>query len=133
MTTSDLADLKLAVIEYHTNANSYTKAGMARDACFTSFNSLQWKSTGPNQMLDTTAEIKELLPQRGMEIADVKLEKLVMRYELMERELEILAERHHADKEVFEIITGEVWTAKPKRTYSSDGLGLDDRLAKFAA
>lgn len=133
MTISHLADLKLAVIEYHKNANEYAKTGMARDACFTSFNSLMWKRTGQNQMLDTAAEIKSLLPQRGTEIIDVKLEKLLARYELMEEELETLTERHEADKEVYHRITGEHWSAKPKRTHTSDGLGLDARLAKFAA
>jgi predicted metal-binding transcription factor (methanogenesis marker protein 9) len=133
MTISHLADLKLAVIEYHINANDYAKTGMARDACFTSFNSLMWKRTGPNQMLDTASEIKSLLPERGTEVADVKLEKLLSRYELMEQELEMLTERHDADKEVYLAITGDIWSAKPKRTHTSDGLGLDARLAKFAA
>jgi hypothetical protein len=130
-TNKELVDLKLAVIKYH-DTNSYLETSIARDACFTSFNSLQWKKTGQGQMLDTTAEIKELLPQRGQEITDVKLERLLDRYEQMEIELSVLEERHNADKAVYLVITGDEWTAKPKRTYTSDGMGIDSRLAKFA-
>lgn len=127
---TSLVDLKLAIIKYH-NANEYLEVAIARDACFTSHNALMWKSTGTGQMLDLTAEIKELLPQRGQEITDVKLERLLSRYEQMEAELTILQERHDADKAVYFLITGEQWTAKPKRTHTSEGQGIDSRLAKF--
>jgi len=126
----ELVALKLAVIKYH-NSNPYLETSMARDACFVSFNSMQWKKTGQGQMLDTTAEIKELLPQEGQEITDVKLERLLDKYEQMETELNTLEERHIADKAVYREITGEDWTAKPKRTHTSDGMGIDSRLAKF--
>lgn len=126
----ELVALKLAVIKYH-NSNSYVETSMARDACFVSFNSMQWKKTGQGQMLDTTAEIKELLPQRGQESADTKLERLLDKYEQMETELNILEERHIADKAVYREITGEDWTAKPKRSHTSEGMGIDSRLAKF--
>ena len=126
----ELVALKLAVIKYH-NSNAYLETSMARDACFVSFNSMQWKKTGQGQMLDTTAEIKELLPQRGQDTADTKLERLLDKYEQMETELNILEERHIADKAVYREITGEDWTAKPKRTYTSEGMGIDSRLAKF--
>lgn len=125
-----LIELKLKVIKYH-EANEYTEASIARDACYTSFNSIQYKKTGPNQMADVAAEIKGLIPERGSEIADVKLARLLDRHERMEEELAILEERHEADKAVFKQITGEDWTARPKRTHKSTGLGLDDRLKKF--
>jgi hypothetical protein len=127
--STDLIALKLAVINYHEEANEYLKNGIARDACYTSFNSLKWKR---EQMADTAAEIKELLPERGQEIADVKLAKLLDKYENMEAELDTLTERHEADKAVYKQIVGEEWTARPKRTYTSKGLGIDDRLKKFA-
>lgn len=127
---SKLIELKLKVIKFH-EANEYTEASIARDACYTSFNSVQYKKTGTNQMADVAAEIKGLIPQRGSEIADVKLARLLDRHERMEEELAILEERHEADKQVFKQITGEEWTARPKRTHKSDGLGLDDRLKKF--
>jgi hypothetical protein len=126
----ELVALKLAVIKYH-NANDYLETSMARDACFVSFNSLQWKKTGQGQMLDTAAEIKDLLPQRGQEITDVKLERLLDKYEQMETELNMLEERHNADKAVYKEITGDEWSAKPKRTHTSTGHGIDSRLAKF--
>lgn len=126
-----LIDLKLAVIKYH-NGNDYFEASLARDACFTSYNSMNWKKTGDGQMADVAAEIKGLLPERGTEIADTKLERLLNKYELMEQELHLLTERHNADRAVFKAITGDEWTHKPKRTHTSSGLGLDDRLKKFA-
>lgn len=129
-TKNDLVALKLAVIKYH-NANEYLEVAMARDACFTSFNSLNWKKTGDGQMGDIAAEIKDLLPQRGQEITDVKLERLLSRYEQMEAELSILEERHAADKAVYKIVAQEDWTARPKRTHVSSGHGIDSRLAKF--
>jgi len=127
--STDLIALKLAIINYHEGANEFLKNGIARDACYTSFNSLKWKG---EQMSDTAAEIKDAMPQRGQEISDVKLARLLDKYEAMETELEILQERHDADKAVYKEIVGEEWTARPKRTYSSKGLGLDDRLKKFA-
>lgn len=130
-TKTNLVALKLAVINFH-DCNEYLKKSMARDACFTSYNSMMWKRTGQDQMMDTAAEIKSLLPQRGQEITDVKLERLLNRYELMETELAILEERHNADKAVYSEIAGEEWSHKPKRTHVSDGHGLDSRLAKFA-
>jgi hypothetical protein len=129
-TIETLVQLKLSVIKFH-NANEYLEAAMARDACFTSHNSLQWKKTGDGQMADIAAEIKDLLPQRGQEIADVKIERLLARYELMEQELETLEVRHSADKAVYKAITGEDWTARPKRTHKATGLGIDSRLSKF--
>lgn len=127
---TSLVDLKLAIIKYH-NANEYLEVAIARDACFTSHNALMWKRTGQGQMLDLTAEIKELLPQRGQEITDVKLDRLLSRYEQMEAELAILQERHDADKAVYKIIAQDEWSAKPKRTNVSEGHGIDSRLAKF--
>lgn len=127
---TNLVELKIAIIKYH-NANEYLEVAMARDACFTSFNSLNWKKTGDGQMGDIAAEIKELLPQRGQEITDVKLERLLSRYEQMEAELSILQERHDADKAVYKAIAGEEWTARPKRTHVATGHGIDSRLAKF--
>jgi len=126
-----LIELKLKVIQFH-QANEYTEAAIARDACYTSFNSIQYKKTGVGQMADVAGEIKGLMPERGSEIADVKIARLLDRHERMEEELSILEDRHEADKAVYEQITQEKWTPKPKRTHKSTGLGLDDRLKKFA-
>lgn len=128
---NDLVALKLAVINFH-SANEYTNVAIARDACYTSFNSIQFKTRGDNQMADVAAEIKDLLPQRGQEVIDVKLAKLLDRYEAMEDELAVLQERHDADLAVFKQLAGKDWTASPRRTYTSKGQGIDSRLAKFA-
>jgi len=126
--TPTLVELKLAVIDYHPKEMEYLKNGIARDACYTSFNSLTYKQ---GQMADVAAEIKDLLPERGSEIVDVKLARLVDRHEAMEIEHQELVERHAADLEVYKTVVGEEWTPRPKRTHKSTGLGLDDRLAKF--
>jgi CRISPR/Cas system CSM-associated protein Csm2 small subunit len=132
-TKTNLVQLKLAVIKFH-EANPYLETAMARDACFTSHNGLSWKGS---QMSDVAAEIKDLLPQRGQEIADTKLERLLTRYEQMEVELAVLEERHEADKSVYKAVAAEhgmtprEWTPAPKRTHVSSGLGIDSRLAKF--
>ena len=125
---TDLVSLKLAVIKFH-EANEYTEGQIARDACFTSHNGMMWKT---GQMADVAAEIRGLMPERGSDIVDVKLARLIDRHEAMEVELHVLEERHKADLEVYKTITGETWTPRPKRTHKSDGVGLDDRLAKFA-
>jgi hypothetical protein len=125
---TDLVSLKLAVIKFH-KANEYTEGQIARDACFTSNNGINWKK---GQMADVAAEIRELAPRRGSEIVNVQLDRLMNRHEGMEAELHVLEERHKADLEVYKTITGETWIPRPKRTHKSDGLGLDDRLAKFA-
>jgi hypothetical protein len=126
--STNLVDLKLAVIKFH-NANVYTETNIARDACFTSHNSLDFKA---KQMADVAAEIKGLMPERGSEVADVRIEKLLTSYDSMEMELYDLSIRHEADLEVYRQITGETWSARPRRTHQSSGLGLDERLAKFA-
>lgn len=128
---NDLVALKTAVIKYH-GANEYTEKAIARDACYTSFNSLQFKLRGDGQMADVAAEIKDLMPQRGQEIADVKLARLLDRYEGMEQELAVMEERHAADCAVYKQLTGEEWLNKPRRTHTSSGLGIDDRLKRFA-
>jgi len=114
----NLVQLKIAVIKFH-DANQYLEVAMARDACFTSHNAVTWKE---NQLSDTVGEVKSLMPQKGQEMTDVKLDKLLTRCELIESELLILQERHEADKEVYKIIAEEhgatpaVWSHKPKRT-----------------
>jgi hypothetical protein len=129
----NLVQLKIAVIKFH-DANQYLEVAIARDACFTSHNAVTWKE---NQLSDTVGEVKALMPQKGQEITDVKLDKLLTRCELIEAELLILQTRHDADKEVYKIIAEEhgatpaVWSHKPKRTFTSEGHGIDSRLAKF--
>ena len=108
--TSTLIELKLAVIQYHTGDNmDYLQRGIARDACYTSLNSLTYKR---KQMADTIADFETAV----VEGRDTIAERLATRVENMEVELNELIERHEADKAVYEIITdGEEWTAEPKK------------------
>ena len=107
---SKLIELKLAVIQYHTGDNmDYLQRGIARDACYTSFNSLTYKR---KQMADTIADFESAVVENRDTIAD----RLASRVENMEIELNELIERHEADKAVYEIIAdGEEWTMEPKK------------------
>lgn len=108
--TSTLIELKLAVIQYHTGDNmDYLQRGIARDACYTSLNSLTYKR---KQMADTIADFETAV----VEGRDMLAERLGSRVENMNVELEELIERHEADKAVYEIISdGEVWTPESKK------------------
>ena len=107
---SKLIELKLAVIQYHTGDNmDYLQRGIARDACYTSFNSLTYKR---KQMADTIADFETAVVENRDTIAD----RLASRVENMEIELNELIERHEADKAVYEIIAdGEEWLMEPKK------------------
>jgi len=120
--TPTLFDMKLAVVNFHKgDHNEYLRISIARDACYTSFNSIEWKS---EQMSVTKNELASLSENAGQEVIDINIGKKISLYRKMEDELEELQERHAADLEVYtEVTQGEVWTRKPKRTHTSDGLG----------
>lgn len=115
--TSKLIELKLAVITYHNGENmDYLMKGMARDACYTSFNSLQYKR---KQMADTIADFETAV----VENKDTMADRLASRLDAMNIELEHLIERHDADKAVYEIINdGEEWTHERKSRNVSGAL-----------
>ena len=126
-----LFDLKLAVINHHKgDHNEYLRISIARDACYTSFNSMQWKS---EQMSVTKNELAILYSElAGQEVVDVNVAKKLSLYLRMEDELTELEERHLTDARVFtEVTQGEVWTPKPKRTHTSDGLGDAKELKRI--
>jgi len=106
---SKLIEMKLAVITYHNGDNmDYLMKGIARDACYTSYNSLQYKR---KQMSDTICEFEEAAVANH----EAKATSLANRLDNMQIELDELIERHEADKSVFEIITdGEQWTPQAK-------------------
>ena len=124
---STLIELKLAVIQYHTGENmDYLHKGIARDACYTSFNSLSYKR---KQMADTIADFETAVTEGR----DVLAERLCTRIENMEIELDALIERHEADKAAYHIITdGEEWSPNkaPTRNVPSD---LAKRVAAMKA
>ena len=106
---SKLIELKLAVIQYHNADNmDYLMKGIARDACYTSYNSLQYKR---KQMSDTICEFEEAVVANH----EAKATAIANRLDNMQIELDELTERHEADKSVYEIITdGEQWEPQRK-------------------
>lgn len=108
--TSTLIELKLAVIQYHTGDNmDYLQRHIARDACYTSFNSLGYKQ---GQLNDTVAQFESAVAEDNIKRADF-LDMLIDR---MEHELNEMIERHEADKAVYEIICdGEEWKPEKKK------------------
>lgn len=121
---SKLIDLKLAVIKWHDGDNmDYLHKGIARDACYTSYNSLSFKK---KQIADSIADFESAIAENR----DTLAERLCTRIEHMEVELEELNERHEADRAVFHIITdGEEWTPnKSTRSVSGD---LAKRVAQI--
>ena len=123
---STLIELKLAVIQYHSGENmDYLQKGIARDACYTSFNSLAYKR---KMMADAIADFETAVTEGR----DVPAERLCTRIENMEVELDALIERHEADKGAYTIISdGEEWSpTKATRNVSSD---LAKRVAAMKA
>lgn len=118
----DLIAAKTAIINYHKgDDNEYVRKSIAQDACFTSHNSMTWKS---GQMADIKAELETWRKENtGAEVIDVKIARKMKLYRSMEPEHAELEERHKADREVYKAITGEEWKPSGKRDYSSDKLG----------
>lgn len=118
----DLVAAKTAIINYHKGDEyEYIRESMARDACFTSHNSMMWKT---GQMADIKAELVEWRKDNtGAEVIDVKIARKMKLYRSMEPELAELEERHQADREVYKAITGDEWKPRGKRDHSSDKLG----------
>jgi hypothetical protein len=135
---STLAKLKLEVINYHTTdkpsqdgpvVNEKFLIGLARDACYTSNNSLGFKK---KQVADARAEYDEHVAKENIYSAE-KTERYI---DLLTPELDELQTRHEADTEVYAIVThGEVWQAKKTVAKSSkafaprDFTALDKRVA----
>lgn len=107
---SKLIELKLAVIQYHDGEHmDYLQVGIARDACYTSLNSLQYKK---KLMADAISDYETAVAE-GRDAPQMRILNMI---EQMEVELEELEERHQADKAVYHIITdGEEWEPTPKR------------------
>ena len=109
-----LVQLKLDVINTHEgDQNTYLRSSMAGDACYSSNNSIQYKT---QQMSDVRAELASLRPAEGSEVIDVKLAKKVDIYNRMSDELLELQERFNADKAVYKAIADEEWKPWKKTT-----------------
>ena len=111
--TTTLIDLKLAVINFHDGEKmAYLKKNIARDACYTSYNSLTYKK---KMLADAVTDFETYV----LEGKDIAAERACEKAERMEIEYDQLVERHEADKAVYLIITdGEEWsvTVKPRNT-----------------
>jgi hypothetical protein len=111
--TTTLIDLKLAVINFHDGDNmAYLQKNIARDACYTSYNSLTYKK---KMLADAITDFETYV----LEGKDIAADRACEKAERMEIEYDQLVERHEADKAVYLIITdGEEWsvTVKPRNT-----------------
>lgn len=105
-----LVKLKLDVIKFHDGDDTdYLQKGIARDACYTSFNSLSYKK---KQMADAITDYETAV----LENRDAPQMRILSLIERMEVELEHLELRHKADLAVYiEINDGEVWEPQQKK------------------
>jgi hypothetical protein len=111
-TTHTLVDLKLSVVNFHADLNEQARIGIARDACYTSNNSLEYKQ---GQIDFATAELKVLRDQyNGSEVVDVRMTRKAEYLSSLMFELSCAEERHEADKAVYKVISGDEWKASPK-------------------
>lgn len=131
-TKTTLIDLKLAVINYHSGKEfEYLRNSIARDACYTSFNSMQYKA---NMMSDVQAELRGLAEEHeGSEVVHVNVERKVALYHGMEAELAELSERHEADLKAYKTVTGDTWTARPRKQNKPTIQTSDAELARILA
>ena len=126
-TLSKLAKMKLDVINYHAETittdldnkeitNRKDLVSMARDACYTSNNSIGYVKTS---IADALAEYDEAIEEnnkRQEESSERYLEMLYCR-------LETQQERHQADIDVYAHLTGgEVWTPTTKSASSKKSI-----------
>ena len=117
-----LADMKLAVIKYHTHSNNNPDnkvggriinekflIGLGRDACYTSNNSLNFKR---KQIADAFADYDQATADDNAYDQNRSANWLAT----LEPELDELQVRHNADKEVYHNLTGgETWTPTPPK------------------
>lgn len=127
-----LADMKLAVIKYHTHSNDNPDnkvggrvinekflIGLGRDACFTSNNSLNFKR---KQIADAFADYD----QADKDENAYDMNRSANWLAILEPELDELQVRHKADKEVYHHLTGgETWMpSAPKNTPKVTNINL---------
>jgi hypothetical protein len=106
---TELTKIKLTAVNFHKGDNmAYLRNQIARDACYTSQNSMNWKL---EQMSKLKVEIAELHEASGSEVVDTKLAKRIDIYHSMEDELAELQIRHESDLQVHKTVTGEDWKA----------------------
>ena len=114
-TLSELAKMKLDVIKYHADTittdlngeeitNLKDLVSMARDACYTSNNSVGFAKT---QISDALAEYDQAVEDKNQR----QVESSSRYLEILQSRLGTQLERHQADVAVYANLTGgEVWT-----------------------
>ena len=112
--TLTLVERKLAVLDWFNGTqdvipNERFIESIAKDECYTSKNSLDYKK---RMLADKLAEYEHAVENILMIKADA-LQKLI---DNIEDELALLETRHEADLSVYEQVTGKSWEPAPKRT-----------------
>lgn len=128
LTTNDIVDQKLNHIKYFAeDANEALLVGIARDACYTANNSLQFKR---KQLADILAEYDRHMAEKDTRAAE-RSEAFAGRLAL---ELEILEERLEIEKSVFFIITGgEEWKPSVRREPARKKVDMSALRKKLAS
>lgn len=121
-----LIELKAAIVCFH--SNEYMQKSKARDACYTSHNSLHYKLA---RAMEVKAEMAALRDQMDGEVVTVNLAKKFEIYEGMMDEIAELEQSHDADLEVHKLITGEVW--KPHKKSASTTPAVLENIDKILA
>ena len=112
--TLTLVERKLAVLDWFQGTqdvipNEKFIASIAKDQCFSSRNTLNYKK---NLLSDKLTEQEEA-EVNGQDIKAMALQKLI---DNIEEELALLEETHEADLSVYEQVTGTAWEPAPKKT-----------------
>ena len=126
-TLSTLAKMKLDVINYHAesittnlNGDEITNlkdlVSMARDACYTSHNSVQYAK---GNIADALAEYDQALEDKNQR----QIESSERYLAILQSRMQSQSERHQADIDVYAHLTGgEVWTPTKKGTSSKKSI-----------
>ena len=127
--TPTLVELKLAVLNYWQSTqdvvpNEQFIESIARDECYTSHNSLNYKK---RQLADKLADY-ETAKEEGRDTARSAIQRLI---DAIEIELDLLHERHEADLSVFEQVTGRQWEPMAKKR--APAKLSDDRMKALRA
>ena len=109
-----LVERKLAVLDWFQGTqdvvpNERFIEGIAKDECYISHNSLNYKK---RMLADKLSEYEDAIEQNMLIRADA-LQKLI---DNIEEEMSLLETRHEADLSVYEQVTGKAWEPAPKRT-----------------
>lgn len=112
--TLTLVERKLAVLDWFNGLqdvapNERFVESIAKDECYTSKNSLDYKK---RMLADRLADYEDAAEQKQ----HIKMDALQKLIDNVEDELALLETRHEADLSVYEQVTGKSWEPAPKKT-----------------